>query len=56
MESSKGTCSPSMEEVRCVWISEADVGEVGVETFMIRRLVVLGVMPKRRKDSAICAC
>jgi hypothetical protein len=29
------------------------VGEVGVEIFMIRREVVEGVMPKRRKDSAI---
>jgi hypothetical protein len=43
-----------MEEVRCDWISEAVVSEDGVETLMIRRLVVLGVMPKRRKDSAIC--
>jgi len=42
-----------MEEVRCDCISEAVVGEDGVETFMIRRLVVLGVMPKRRNDSAI---
>ena len=54
MESEKGTCSPSMEEVRWDWISEAMVGELGVETFRIRRLVVVGVMPKRRKDSAIC--
>jgi hypothetical protein len=28
-------------------------GEVGVETLMTRRLEVLVVMPKRRKDSAI---
>jgi hypothetical protein len=42
-----------MEEVRCSWTSEAAAGEVGVETFMMRRLMVVGVMPKRRKDSAI---
>jgi len=29
------------------------VGEVGVEILIIRRLVVVGVMPKRRKDSEI---
>lgn len=29
-------------------------GEVGVESLMIRRVLVVGVMPKRRKDSAIC--
>lgn len=26
----------------------------GVEILMTRRFVVVGVMPKRRKDSAIC--
>ena len=42
--------------MRCDWISEAVVGEVGVEILIIRRLVVEGVMPKRRKDSEICGC
>jgi hypothetical protein len=45
-----------MEEVRWDWIFEAVKADEGVVTFMIRRLVVVGVMPKRRKDSAICAC
>lgn len=42
-----------MEELRWDWTSEAEVGEEAVETLIIRRLVVLGIMPKRRKDSAI---
>jgi len=42
-----------MEDVRWAWTSEADAGEDAVETLMIRREVVLVVMPKRRKDSAI---
>jgi hypothetical protein len=40
--------------VRCDCTSSAVAGEEGVETLMISRLVVVGVMPKRRKDSAIC--
>jgi hypothetical protein len=43
-----------MEDVRWAWTSEAEAGEDGVETLTIRRDVVVGVMPKRRKDSAIC--
>lgn len=42
-----------MEDVRCACTSSAVAGEEGVETLMISRLVVAGVMPKRRKDSAI---
>ena len=42
-----------MEDVRWAWTSEVEAGEDGVETLMIRREVVLVVMPKRRKDSAI---
>jgi len=39
--------------VRCDCTSSAVAGEEGVETLMISRLVVVGVIPKRRKDSAI---
>jgi hypothetical protein len=45
-----------MEEVRWDWISEAVTVDEGEVILIIRRLVVVGVMPKRRKDSAICAC
>lgn len=39
--------------MRCDCTSSAVAGEEGVETLMISRLVVVGVIPKRRKDSAI---
>lgn len=34
-------------------MADAVKGEVGVDTLRIRSVVVVGVMPKRRKDSAI---
>jgi hypothetical protein len=58
----KGKGSPSTFAVMCVWILEGDtdgavvVSEVelgGSDTLIIKREVVAGVMPKRRKDSAI---
>jgi hypothetical protein len=51
----KGTCKPSTEEARRVWIveGERDGGEVGEVVLMARREVVVGETPKRRKESAI---
>lgn len=39
---------------RCSWICGPVKEDDGVETFMTRRLVVVGDIPKRRNDSAIC--
>jgi hypothetical protein len=43
-----------MLDVRWSWTEEAETGWEGVESLRTRREVVVGVMPKRRKDSAIC--
>jgi len=62
----KGICSPEMVAERCIWIVSGVVrGVAGVVILRIRRvgdrdgvgvLGVLGGIPNRRKDSAICLC
>jgi hypothetical protein len=55
----KGRGSPWILVVRWAWMAEDNCGWVvdrglgGMDIFIIRREVVVGVMPKRRNDSAI---
>lgn len=44
---------PFTEVSRWSWTAEAVIGLSGVEILMTRREVVVGVIPKRRKDSEI---
>lgn len=52
--SSKGIGVPWIDAERCSEMDEAVMEACdGSDTFMMRSVVVAGVMPKRRKDSAI---
>jgi hypothetical protein len=44
---------PFTDASRLSWTMEAVIGLSGVEILMTRREVAVGVIPKRRKDSAI---
>jgi hypothetical protein len=43
-----------MFDVRWVWTAAAEKGRAGAESLRTRREVVVGLTPKRRKDSDIC--